>query len=337
MSLLAKMVRRRVGAVAALAALAALAAGGPGALPQAAGAPAGAESPSARGTSRSPLRTSITGLKAALAEAEGLRDKQKFAEAAAVYRRALESLAAEAGADSDAGSVAAVTLEAAAKIDDAALRVGRLDIGAREAMIALTFKPTKEAELPKGFPEPGPVGEIVVKQYPAYRAARTAMTDGQGSAFGVLFNHITRNKIEMTAPVEMTYDRPDGEAGGGGGAGGKPAALRPRAMAFLYGRPDLGEAGEGGKVEVVDVPAATAVSAGVRGAYTDDRLRKSAAKLEAWLKKNADRYEPAGPPRYLGYNSPFVPPWSQYGEVQIPVSEKAPAGEGPEPGSKAAE
>ena len=33
-------------------------------------------------------------------------------------------------------------------------------------------------------------------------------------------------------------------------------------------------------------------------------------------------YERAGEPRFLGYNSPFVPPWQQYGEAQIPVKRR---------------
>ena len=36
----------------------------------------------------------------------------------------------------------------------------------------LRFRPRIEADVPAGFPAPAPVGEIVLKQYPAYRLAR---------------------------------------------------------------------------------------------------------------------------------------------------------------------
>jgi hypothetical protein len=189
-----------------------------------------------------------------------------------------------------------------------------LELGLREAVVALRFKPVMEAELPEGFPAPGPVGEIIVKEYPPYRLARTPMGGGQTRSFGVLFKHIQSNGIPMTAPVEMTYARRDG---------GEEPTLAPAAMAFLYRAPTVGETGKQGAVEVADVPAMTVVSFGVRGPYTDARLRESADRLRRWIETQDGQYVPDGEPRYFGYNSPFVPPWFQYGEVQIPVR-KAP-------------
>ena len=63
----------------------------------------------------------------------------------------------------------------------------------------LNFTPLREAELPEGFPEHGPVGQVIEKQYPSYRMA---MSTGR-AAFGKLFRHIQRRGIPMTAPVEM--------------------------------------------------------------------------------------------------------------------------------------
>lgn len=60
----------------------------------------------------------------------------------------------------------------------------------------------KEAKLPKDFPPPGPVGQIIVKDYPAYRLARVrsgkeGVSGGPNAMFNPLFNHIKRNDIPM--------------------------------------------------------------------------------------------------------------------------------------------
>ena len=176
------------------------------------------------------------------------------------------------------------------------------------------FKPLLEAKLPDGFPEPTPVGEIRVKSYPAYRLARAARSGQQadGQLFLTLFKHISRGGIKMTAPVEMTYasgkenDNPEQEA-----------------MAFLYENQRTGTPGKDGEVEVLDVPAMTAVSIGLRGDYTPERIGEARGRLEAWLKHHADRYEAAGPLRVMGYNSPMVPAEKRYAEVEFPVRANA--------------
>jgi uncharacterized surface protein with fasciclin (FAS1) repeats len=187
-----------------------------------------------------------------------------------------------------------------------------LRTGLREAEAILSFKPLMEAKLPEGFPEPTPVGEIHVKSYPAYRLARTSMAgkDGEGRAFFTLFDHITRNGIAMTAPVEMTFGAT------------KEKAPKGEAMAFVYEHARMGKAGQEGKVTVEDVPAMTALSIGLRGDYTLERIADVRARLEAWLKRHADRYETAGPLRVLGYNSRMVPVDRRYAEVQLPVRAK---------------
>lgn len=168
----------------------------------------------------------------------------------------------------------------------------------------LRFVPRAEADLPEGFPAPTPVGEVEVKAYPVYRAA---VTDNGSTAFWRLFAHIKKNGVEMTAPVEMRY-APDGR--------------RPVLMAFLYEGPTQGQTGADGAVTVRDEPASLVVSTGVRGSRTEANLEKAKVRVGEWLDKRADRYEPVGPPRLLGYNSPFVPRDSTYWEYQIPVREK---------------
>jgi len=165
------------------------------------------------------------------------------------------------------------------------------------------FRPTFEADMPVNFPSYTPVGEVRVKQYPAYRKAEADAS--RGRAFWALFSHIKKNGVAMTAPVEMTY------------ADGK--AEREGTMAFLYGKPDMGQVGIQGKVKVVDVPALVVVSTGVRGARTEAAVAKAQARVDAWIEENRDRYVAAGPMRVMAYNSPFVPRNQNYFEVEIPV------------------
>jgi len=176
------------------------------------------------------------------------------------------------------------------------------------------FQPIIEAEMPERFPAYTPVGEVRVKHYPAYRKAETGAS--RGSAFWTLFSHIKQNGVAMTAPVEMTYTdrRPSREA----------------TMAFLYGTADTGEAGRQGRVEVVDAPAITALSTGVRGPRTDDAVAKARARLDTWLENNGERYVSAGPMRVMAYNSPFIPRDRNYFEVEIPIRPLAADESGPD-------
>jgi len=223
--------------------------------------------------------------------------------------------------------------------------IGVLSLGLAGAVVGCTgnggVRMFNEAPLAEGWPELTPVGEIQVKAYPQTRAAvvrdespevdvEDASAQGDAvveeplksraerrremdGAFMKLFRHIKKNEIAMTSPVDMGYAEVDAEAADA------DAVPEQVSMAFLYRRTDQGEAGEDGEVLVEDVPARTYVSIGVRGGYTDKRFVKNLAALDVWLEENADDWEPGGPPRYLGYNSPFVPPFMRYGEVQRPV------------------
>ena len=166
------------------------------------------------------------------------------------------------------------------------------------------FKVLLEAELPEGFPKPGPVNQIVVKEYPVYRAARVGGANMQNVAFMRLFAHIKQNGISMTAPVEMAID-------------GDTAQRQD--MAFLYGNKRIGKAGSASAgVEVLDLPAKTYVSIGIRGTESKAAIKGAVSKLENWLKENKE-FISDGEPRLLGYNSPMVPRDKRFWEVQIPV------------------
>jgi len=165
------------------------------------------------------------------------------------------------------------------------------------------FKPITEAEMPKGFPGYTPVGQIEVKQYPAYRkASASGMAE-----FWTLFQHIKQNNVTMTAPVEMDYGDP------------RATKSKERSMSFLYERPDQGATGRQGSVEVVDVPAMTVVSIGCRGARTGAAVAEAREKLVKWLDGKKGQYVASGPMRVMGYNSPFVPRDKNFFEVQVPI------------------
>lgn len=157
----------------------------------------------------------------------------------------------------------------------------------------------EESPLPKGWPAPGPFDQVVRKQYPAYRAAFTPDAS-PNSGFRRLFKHISRNKIPMTAPVEMKLD----ESG----------AADMEEMAFLYQSPEVGKTGGDGElVEVRDMPAQSALSyawQGGRNKATTARAREAIDAELAKQKLKAKGY------RLLGYNSPFVPRSKQTHELQ---------------------
>jgi hypothetical protein len=165
------------------------------------------------------------------------------------------------------------------------------------------FQPIKEAEMPAGFPPYTPVGRIEIKEYPAYRKASAPGSGG----FWTLFQHIKRNNVTMTAPVEMDYGDP------------RAPENKQRSMSFLYERPDQGSPGKRGGVEVIDVPAMKVVSIGCRGARTASAIDEAREKLVAWLEQNKGEYVAAGPMRIMGYNSPFVARDKSFFEVQIPL------------------
>jgi hypothetical protein len=239
---------------------------------------------------------------------------------AAGQRQLLQQAAAEAlplltGNVLVSGDLNRALAEARGLADDSRA-AGLLRTALRDARDTLAFKPSMEAKLPEGFPEPTPVGEIRIKTYPAYRLARAAVAGKDTRVFWTLFQHIQKSDIAMTAPVEMTY-------------GSKEEQGRPQAMAFLYQHMRLGAVGKDGNVEVADVPAMTAVSIGLRGETTQARVADALTGLEAWLKQHADQYAAAGPLRVMGYNSPFVPASRRYFEVEIPVRRLTRSGDQP--------
>jgi hypothetical protein len=180
----------------------------------------------------------------------------------------------------------------------------------RQALSDLTFVPRMEADAPSGFPAPTPVGEVQLKAYPAYRAARTDMAgERQTGPFWKLFNHIQEHEIAMTAPVETRYAQDD-------------ERIRGTHMAFLYASPELGRAGAEGAIEVVDIEPMQVASLGCRGQMERGAIEQARKELEAWVAQRDD-LQPTGALRTMGYNSPQVPSSRRYYEVQLPVKSRS--------------
>ena len=160
----------------------------------------------------------------------------------------------------------------------------------------LSFQPRREAELPEGFPEHGPIGEVIEKDYPPYRMA---MSTGR-SAFGKLFRHIQRRGIPMTAPVEMARDE-QGQS----------------MMGFMYEDTRQGQLGEQDNITVVDIGEKNVLSLALRGRRTESALSDAQTVIrEVAAAKGITIGDDW---RLFGYSSPMVPMEQRYFEIQVSI------------------
>ena len=192
------------------------------------------------------------------------------------------------------------------KIEDIAKQADILRTGLLEVLVILTFKPRVEAPVPTGFPAPTPVGVVEIKKLPVYRMAKVANSGMGGNNFFTLFNHIKKNNIEMTAPVEMTMTEKNGK-------------YTESSMAFLYQETTLGKVGPQGNVAVLDTTECTVVSVGMRGSPSSENIESARRWLLEKIKTTPQAYEIAGELKVMGYNSPFMPEKLRYYEVQLPL------------------
>ena len=192
------------------------------------------------------------------------------------------------------------------KIEDIAKQADILRTGLLEVLVILTFKPRVEAPVPAGFPAPTPVGVVEIKKLPVYRMAKVANSGMGGNNFFTLFNHIKKNNIEMTAPVEMTMTEKNGK-------------YTESSMAFLYQETTLGKVGPQGNVAVLDTTECTVVSVGMRGSPSSENIDSARRWLLEKIKTTPQAYEIAGELKVMGYNSPFMPEKLRYYEVQLPL------------------
>jgi len=192
------------------------------------------------------------------------------------------------------------------KIEDIAKQADILRTGLLEVLVILTFKPKVEAPVPAGFPAPSPVGVVEIKKLPVYRMAKVANSGLGGNNFFTLFNHIKKNNIEMTAPVEMTMTEKNGK-------------YTESSMAFLYQETTLGKVGPQGNVAVLDTTECTVVSVGMRGSPSSENIESARRWLLEKIKTTPQAFEIAGELKVMGYNSPFMPEKLRYYEVQLPL------------------
>ncbi len=192
------------------------------------------------------------------------------------------------------------------KIEEIAKQADILRTGLLEVLVILTFKPRVEAPVPAGFPAPSPVGVVEIKKLPVYRMAKVANSGLGGNNFFTLFNHIKKNNIEMTAPVEMTMAEKNGK-------------YTESSMAFLYQETTLGKVGPQGNVAVLDTTECMVVSVGMRGSPGSENIESARRWLLEKIKTTPQAYEIAGELKVMGYNSPFMPEKLRYYEVQLPL------------------
>jgi len=182
-----------------------------------------------------------------------------------------------------------------------------------------------ESPLPAGYPEPTPPGSIDIKRYPSVRRAEYVSEGspgiGMNMGFFPLFNHIKRNDIAMTSPVEMDYrDMFDP-------ATGKQAAKDSMSltMSFLYRTPELAPPGadkKDRKVLVTDRPEMEVLAIGMNGPYGTGIVEKGLTMLHDWLREHPE-YEIAGEPRAFHYNGPYIANRIKWSEVQLPIRKKS--------------
>ena len=171
--------------------------------------------------------------------------------------------------------------------------------------------------LPVGYPAPTPPGAFEIKHYPSVRRAEVSgessprMASMQG--FWPLFQHISRNDIAMTAPVEMDYAPVDENADNDA----RPAWT----MSFLYYEQDLGPTGNDPadpNVTIRDTEPVTVLATGIKGQRSDRMGGDTQQKLVDWIEQSPE-WRIAGEPRWFGYNGPDMPRNRQWSEVQVPV------------------
>jgi hypothetical protein len=178
-----------------------------------------------------------------------------------------------------------------------------------------------ESPLPAGYPEPTPPGAIDLKRYPAVRRAEFVSSGSPGTGMNMgffpLFNHIKRNDIAMTSPVEMDYRGMfDGETG----ARSQEASMS-WTMSFLYRTAELAPTGRDGSVVITDRPEIEVLSIGMNGPYGTGVVEKGLGLLHDWLDAHPE-FEIAGDPRAFHYNGPYIANRVKWSEIQLPVRRK---------------
>ncbi len=147
-----------------------------------------------------------------------------------------------------------------------------------------------------------PVGTVEIKELPGRLALETrtdqSYFERDNGLFMRLFRYIEANEIAMTVPVE--------------------AEEKPGVMRFFVGGDHGKTPSDSEQVQVVEMPARTVASLGMRGGYNHGNFEKGRTKLLRWLAEQSD-WEAEGEPYVVYWHGPFVPRWMKRSEVHIPV------------------
>lgn len=213
-------------------------------------------------------------------------------------------------------SLNTIQLLTSALVFATSLLIGPIAQGEEPAQPKLPAGYVEEAPLPEGFPPPGPVGEVIEKQYPVTRSYSAA---GDG-AFMDCFSYLAAHHHKMTAPVVVEY-KPGTEKSSGQARSGMPIPIER--MHFLLEKNSLDDLKEAGAVKVADMPKMRVLSIAQRGPVTKEAIKSAQDKLNAKLKELA-KVQSAGEFRILGYNSPMIPREKNFWEVQLPINDAKP-------------
>ena len=174
-------------------------------------------------------------------------------------------------------------------------------------------------------------GAAEVRVYAPHLVVETAMAGMDGRATGEAFSRLAgyifganegSAKVSMTAPVTM-QPRPEKIAMTA------PVTMQPEGeamvMRFVVPSPFSAETvprPNDPAIRVRGLPAETLATWRFRGRLTQENLRAAEASLRTWMA--TEGYEPAGPARVAGYDSPFAIPLLRRSEVMIPLAQAQP-------------
>lgn len=174
-------------------------------------------------------------------------------------------------------------------------------------------------------------GAVEIRAYAPQLVVETAMSGMDNAATGEAFSRLAgyifganagTTKVAMTAPVTME-SRPEKIAMTA------PVTMQPRgeAMVMRFVVPSRFTADTVPRptdpaIRVRELPAETLATWRFRGRLTPENVREAEASLREWMA--AQGYEPAGPARVAGYDSPFAIPLLRRSEVMIPVAQAQP-------------
>lgn len=190
-----------------------------------------------------------------------------------------------------------------------------------------------------------PLDAQVRAEYSYTVASGTGITDSLNSPFMVLAGYIfgknkhsstqLAEKVAMTSPVVMSYDKPEKiamtapvvmqQASAASGPAGD--ASRARRMAFImpskYGHAsDLPVPLDAERVKLVEVPSTSYAAVRFKGSMSAKTAREQEQSLrEACARDGVALSSDAAAVQYCSYNPPWTLPWLRTNDILIPIAD----------------